>query len=140
MPLLVLRWQRIIRAQGFNVPYRHLFMYKLAGYAISYITPSAHVGGEPVRAYLLKRDNVPFPKAMSSVIIDKSFDLTVNTLFGTLLLLLVIANLALPSNTMMVLLALSLLSSGLIFLFYYRTLKGKGFFILIFRLLGLNRR
>ena len=42
---LVLRWKFIIRAHGFDVPLYRLVMYKLSGYAISYITPSAHIGG-----------------------------------------------------------------------------------------------
>ena len=54
------RWDRLFRA-------------RLAGEAINYVTPTAWVGGEPVKAYLLsKRYGIPMADGMASVVIAKT--------------------------------------------------------------------
>ncbi|MBI3333370.1 MAG: flippase-like domain-containing protein [Candidatus Omnitrophica bacterium] len=54
------RWDRLFRA-------------RLAGEALNYVTPSAWIGGEPVKAYLLsKRYGVPLSEGMASVVIAKT--------------------------------------------------------------------
>ena len=59
---MTLRWNVIVRAFGYKVPFHKLVGYKVVGYGISYITPSAKVGGEPVRAALLKRHGIGLKK------------------------------------------------------------------------------
>lgn len=56
-----------------KVRWHQLFRTRLAGEAINYVTPSAWVGGEPVKAYLLsKRYGIPMADGMASVVIAKT--------------------------------------------------------------------
>ncbi|MBI4610491.1 MAG: flippase-like domain-containing protein [Candidatus Rokubacteria bacterium] len=48
-----------------------LYPVRLAGEAFNVATPTASVGGEPVKAYLL-RPRVPFEEGLASVIVDKT--------------------------------------------------------------------
>ncbi|MBR9676340.1 flippase-like domain-containing protein [Candidatus Woesearchaeota archaeon] len=87
---LVVRWKIIIKTTGYDIPFRKLWAYRIIGYGINYFTPAAHIGGEPVRAILLKRYNVPFTTAISTVLIDKSIEISMNSFFAMLGLLLVL--------------------------------------------------
>ncbi len=56
-----------------RIPWNRLFRIRLAGEAVNYWTPTAWVGGEPVKAHLLsKRYEVPFAEGMASVVIAKT--------------------------------------------------------------------
>ncbi len=56
-----------------RVRWTELFQVRLAGEALNYVTPTAWVGGEPVKAYLLsKRYGVPMTDGMASVVIAKT--------------------------------------------------------------------
>jgi len=129
---LAYKWHIILRAMNFNVPIHNLFLYRIAGYAVSYITPSAHVGGEPIRAMLLKRHNIEFSKALSSVVIDKSIDLTFYIFFGLIGLIILLFSYTIPSTSIVVIYSLVFL---LVFflVFYYRMIKGLGFLTPIVR-------
>jgi uncharacterized protein (TIRG00374 family) len=45
---------------------------RTAGEAVNMTTPTAYVGGEPLKAYLLKKYNVPMVEGLASVIIAKT--------------------------------------------------------------------
>lgn len=60
------------REQG-KIRWDRLFRTRLAGEAINYVTPTAWVGGEPVKAHLLyKRYGVPLDEGMASVVVAKT--------------------------------------------------------------------
>ena len=60
------RWQDHVRLD-------QLFRTRLAGEALNYVTPTAWVGGEPVKAYLLSaRHGVPVTDGMASVVVAKT--------------------------------------------------------------------
>lgn len=87
--LVSLRWKEILKTKKVKPRVRDLFFYKLSELYMNYITPSAFVGGEPVKAYLLKKDyNVEYSKGVSTAIIDKSFDIAINLIIGTIVFLL----------------------------------------------------
>ena len=52
-------------------PFSTLWAARLAGEAVNTTTPTASVGGEPVKAYLVRRW-VPLPHAMATVVADKT--------------------------------------------------------------------
>ncbi len=140
MFLRVLKWKFILESHDINVPLKDLFMYRIAGMAVSYLTPSAHVGGEPVRAYLIsKKANVPFEKAMSSVIIDKAIELTLNGFFTVVFSIFVLAFFKLPLLVKIFIYANLILITFLVILFYIRTINGKGFFTFFFDKLRLEK-
>jgi uncharacterized protein (TIRG00374 family) len=71
--LFALRWWQIIRAQGYYAPYLAVVRYYLTGFAISYLTPGQHFGGEPVQVlFLRQRHKIPGSQALASVALDRA--------------------------------------------------------------------
>ena len=67
-----LGWRFALR-RGHGIRWDHLFRTRLAGEAVNYVSPTAWVGGEPVKAYLLsKRYGIPMEEGMASVVIAKT--------------------------------------------------------------------
>ena len=63
-----------------RVPFSRLVAARLAGEAINLTTPTASVGGEPVKAWLL-REHVPLSESLPSVVIAKTTITLAQTLF-----------------------------------------------------------
>lgn len=79
-----------------QVPFWALLSARLAGEAFNLTTPTASVGGEPVKAWLLRR-HVPFDESVPSVIVAKT---TITIAQGLLLLLgIVVARSTLPGSS-----------------------------------------
>lgn len=64
-----LGWQVLLREHA--VPFGVLLRARLAGEAVNLATPTASVGGEPLKAYLL-RPYVPLSEGLGSVVVDKT--------------------------------------------------------------------
>jgi uncharacterized protein (TIRG00374 family) len=54
-----------------SIPFRTLFLTRVGGEAINNITPFAYLGGEPVKAHLLTRFQIPIIRGMAASIIAK---------------------------------------------------------------------
>jgi uncharacterized protein (TIRG00374 family) len=65
-----LAW-RYAFASGVHVRFRDLVRARMAGEAINSLTPTAYVGGEPIKAYMLA-PAVPVREGLSSVIVGKT--------------------------------------------------------------------
>lgn len=138
---LTWRWKIVLESQGIkSVGLFRLLGYRLAGYAISFITPAAKLGGEPVRAWLLsKKEHIPFKKALSGVVIDKTIDLSTAGVFFILGVLLVLISYAIDPQIRQILIAVALIFLALVILFNYRMMKGKNFFYKTFTFTGLSK-
>lgn len=82
--LYSLRWQIILNSllpENNRLSIFKIFMNRLAGFAVNYLTPAAQVGGEPVRIAMLNADGVPLKEATSSVLLDITFELTAYAAF-----------------------------------------------------------
>lgn len=66
-----LGWKATL-VDGASVPFSKLFLIREAGEAINSLTFSASLGGEPVKAYLLKSHGVPLEKGLTSVVVTKT--------------------------------------------------------------------
>lgn len=67
----------ILRAEGYAIPYRKLFSIFLAGNAFSYTTPLVYLGGEGVKAYLLKEHHdVEWRKSTAMLVVDRILEVT----------------------------------------------------------------
>ncbi len=78
------RWWLILRAQGTPVPFFLAAGYRLAAFAVSYLTPGPHFGGEPLQVALLRRRHaVPAGQAIASIGLDKLLELCANFAFLT---------------------------------------------------------
>lgn len=139
MITLSYRWRIILKALGHKIAFYKLIGYRIIGYGISYITPSAKVGGEPVRAALLKRRGLSFREGLSSVVIDKTLELSTSAFFFMFGVLLLILSYALPGIFLAVLVVLALIFIFLVWRFYARIFKGKPVFTPIYKFLRLHK-
>lgn len=130
---LIVKWKIILSAFGYDVSLSKLVLYKCCGFAAAYLTPSAFIGGEGVRAYLLSKHGISYSKGLSVNIIDKSVELTVNVLFtiiGTIMLVLYVS---LPKNTLQAIIIGLVVAIILVILYHYQMIRSKAFFSLIVR-------
>ena len=72
----------IIRHMGYKLRFFPLVIYRWIGFAVNYLTPTMHVGGEPVRAYLLRKDKVKSADAWSVILLDKKMELIADIFYG----------------------------------------------------------
>jgi len=138
--ITIFRWKIILNAQGDKVPFVKLISPKFVGYSISFLTPGLYVGGEPVRAYVLKKETgIPFTRSMASIIVDKILDFTYPLPFLIGALVFAVFNYDMPWSVLGVFILTLFILIGLLGLFYFQTLRGKGFFSIIFRIFQLHR-
>ncbi|MFA6553500.1 MAG: lysylphosphatidylglycerol synthase transmembrane domain-containing protein [Patescibacteria group bacterium] len=134
------RWLLILRSQGHRVKMADIFPAKIVGFSVDYITPSPNVGGEAIRAMVLKKDaKIPFSEGLASVIIDKMMDFSYALPFLLFSIIYVLIKFSLSWKLIASLLFISLLFIFLIVFFYYRTLRSRDFFGSIIRFLQLHR-
>lgn len=65
-------WQLTLGAHAQKVGFMRLFTIRMAGETVNVTTPTAYVGGEPLKAYFLKRYGVPMVDGLASVITAKT--------------------------------------------------------------------
>ena len=128
----VYRWGTILEAHGHKVGFWNLFLYKISGFSLCYITPGALIGGEALRAYLLKNHNVKLTEGASSVIIDKFFDLAIAALFTSIGLVVFISFFDISEYAKAIILLFTMLWVVALSFFLYSSLTKKGFFSHIF--------
>lgn len=78
------RWQLILHTiveKHERISFSRIFLDRMAGFAVSYLTPAAQVGGEPARIAALHADGIPLKPATSSVALDVAFELLAYTVF-----------------------------------------------------------
>jgi hypothetical protein len=134
MAVHVFRWQIILLAHNKSIGFRKLFLYKLAGFSISYFTPSAHIGGEPVRAWLLKQNHIKYSHGLSTILIDKFIEVGIYVLVGFVGFIFMIVEFTIPNDTIF-LFALIFVVLG-IFIFYKRMTERKPVLSYLFRISG----
>lgn len=64
-----------------HVPFHALYMTRLSGEAVNSVTPTAALGGEPVKAWMLRTWGVPSSAGMASVVIAKTALIASQSLF-----------------------------------------------------------
>ena len=97
--ILTLRWAVILHGLGAPVSLFRLLSYRLAGYAVSYLTPGPQFGGEPLQMYLAnKRSDIGYDVGSASILLDKTFELLGNFAFLGLASLMFIPLEVLPSG------------------------------------------
>lgn len=138
--LYTLRWHIIIKKTCvLKLSFWQLFMHRMSGFAVSYITPSAQTGGEPLRVMLLHKEGVPNKKATSSVIIDKGLEFAALFIFIGVGMAIALFQGSLPDGMRIVFEILLVALIALVFWFYYSSVKNIGFFSSILRITRLNR-
>jgi len=74
-------WSLTLGPWAGRVGFVRLFMVRMAGEAINVTTPTAMLGGEPVKAYLLTRHGVPMVEGLASVVTAKTIMVIAQVLF-----------------------------------------------------------
>lgn len=73
--LYTLRWKILNAVAGMDTNIKNLLPIVLVGLAVNNITPSGRGGGEPVRAYILSRENnYPMEETFATVVADRALD------------------------------------------------------------------
>jgi uncharacterized protein (TIRG00374 family) len=141
--LYTLRWDIILRHIHHDprekIPFGRLFLHRMSGFALSYLTPTAQTGGEPLRIMMLQHDNVPSKTAVSSVIIDKALEFAALIVFICVGIGMALLDGSLPAKTELLFGILIVVFIAAVFWFYYSSVKDIGFFSSILRFTRLTR-
>lgn len=65
-------WKVTLGPSAKDIPFWRVLAIRTAGEVVNMTTPTAYVGGEPLKAYLLKKHHVPMVEGLASVIIAKT--------------------------------------------------------------------
>jgi len=126
----------ILKTHKQNIPFLKSLKYTLAGFAVSYVTPSARLGGEPLKAYMMHKEcKVPYKIGGSSVVIDKFVELSFAVIVAIVGLFLLFLIPGVSTSIKVILFSAILIATALLFFIYYWTIKGKGPFTRLFNLL-----
>lgn len=67
----VCRWRVVLKSYSISVNFYKIYLWRLAGWTGNYITPSAYIGGEPIRAmFICKETGLEFKPALANVVAD----------------------------------------------------------------------
>lgn len=131
------RWKMIIKVGGSDVPIGKVTLHTFAGFMMSYLTPATLLSGEPIRIYLLKKDNhISTSEGTFSVIADKVLEVTGVVIFIAISIILALSKGLLGQENLLTSVITIVITCGLLALFYWLTISGRGFFRTIFRLFG----
>jgi uncharacterized protein (TIRG00374 family) len=115
-----INWRALLVASGERVPFLEILGARIAGYAVSYLTPAGNIGGETVRIFCL--DSVERNKALATVIVDKTIEFLAGISTIALAVVFLITEFALPSRQKIELFAAI---AGLVLLLLFLVLKQK---------------
>jgi uncharacterized protein (TIRG00374 family) len=77
-------WKVSLGPSAKEIPFWRVLAIRTAGEAVNMTTPAGYVGGEPLKAHLLRKHHVPMEEAFTSVIIAKT-TMTIAEVFFILL-------------------------------------------------------
>ncbi|GKS57141.1 hypothetical protein YTPLAS18_06680 [Nitrospira sp.] len=106
-------WKLTLGAYADAVSFLKLLAIRTAGEVVNMTTPTAYVGGEPLKAYLLKRDKIPFVDGFASVILAKTVMSIAQVLFILIALALAVWMVGHEHSTAQLVMA-SVISAGLL--------------------------
>lgn len=89
-------WKIILNRFEPGLSFFNLFQARMAGHAISYLTPSAHLGGEVIRTLLVSCRNRR--KCLASVILDKTIEILTVVFFTIIGLSIALIRISIPPN------------------------------------------
>ena len=120
--LRTLNWKIVFERLDGGVGIGRLFTARLAGHAISYLTPSSHLGGEPVRALMVGHQNRRI--SFASVIVDKTIEIMSMILLMCTGVVLAVTRISLPGKSWIMMVAAVLSVGSLIVFVYYKQRTG----------------
>lgn len=64
------RWKIVLSGEGIDTQFWTLLKYKFIVFSINYFTPTARLGGEPLKILLLKKQRIKSSKSFASIVVD----------------------------------------------------------------------
>jgi uncharacterized protein (TIRG00374 family) len=113
-------WRALLLSSGERVPFLEVFGARIAGYAVSYLSPAGVLGGETVRIFCL--DGVERNKVLATVVVDKTIEFLAGLSTIVLAVILLITEFALPERQKIWLFAVI---AGLVLALVFVVLKQK---------------
>jgi hypothetical protein len=134
------RVQSVLRAYRKKIGLWKLIKQNIAGFAVAYVTPCVRLGGEPIKAYMMKKESGVDLKTGSSVmILDKFIEIVGTILFGLLGLAVLFLMPNIPNEAKITLIGVTIVGSIILYWVYYRTIKKQGSFSTLFILLKIYK-
>ncbi len=124
-------WKVVSDSYGDKIPFLRLFAARLSGYAISYMTPSAHIGGEAIRTMCLKTPNRR--KTLASVIVDKTLEIITAIFLAIAGFVIAIVKIPMPRELKVTFLGIALATTSFMIFILFK--QKQGFFTWFFRAL-----
>lgn len=115
-------WKIILNRFEPGLSFFHLFQARIAGHAISYLTPSAHLGGEVIRTLMVNCPNRQ--KCLASVILDKTFEILTVIFFTATGLTISLLRISIPTDTKIFLIGTVVIVFLLIIFLIHKQRKG----------------
>jgi len=116
-----------------KISFKNLLTIRLAGESVNMIVPSAYFAGEPVKAYFLKKHNIPMVDGVASVVISRTIMTITEILFVMLGVEFMLFKLNLSGFQLISSIAITLLGIPIIIFIIF--IQKRGFFTFILRLL-----
>lgn len=119
------RWRYILNSLGHKVPFWEIFRIYISYFSVSFLAPQFGIGIETVRPYILREKyNIAWSKALSSIVVERILELTINTLiiFGGAGIILLIVGLP-PIGVVLFFGGILAAVSSLISFFYFRSFR-----------------
>ncbi|MBI2550383.1 flippase-like domain-containing protein [Candidatus Woesearchaeota archaeon] len=85
------RWKTILEGEEIRISIWTLLKYKFVVFGLNYLTPSARLGGEPIKILLMERQNVKLSKSFASVVVDNFVGMGLDAVVASLILLVLLA-------------------------------------------------
>jgi len=125
--LRTLNWKIVFECYGQRASFFHLFGARMAGHAISYLTPSSLLGGEAIRAMSVRDDDRG--KCFASVVVDKMIEFLTIIAFMVIGLAVALTKIPMPLPSKIFLIVTILGVALLVLLLFLK--QRQGFFLWI---------
>ena len=126
-------WSIIQNAYFQKVPFFRLFRVRIISDALNSLLPSASLGGDAARAYLIKK-NVPLKEGIPGVLFDKTVEFVASTIFLAVGLLLGAIFIRMPEGLLApTFICLAVTTVGLVLLIFFSV---RGFYGIVLRISG----
>lgn len=120
-----------------KISFKDLFLIRLAGESLNWIIPSANFAGEPMKAYFLKKHNVPMVDGMTSVVISKTIMIISQIIFVMIGVIFLLFKLDVSGSRLISSLAIILLGIPIIIFIIF--IQKQGIFAFLLKLLRMIR-
>ncbi len=115
-------WKRVCRCYGDSYSFSNLFSARMAGHAVSYLTPASYFGGEVFR--IMSVSSLNKTKVLASVIVDKTIEIITALLLTIIGVLVAVFRISVPDGFKYISMTGILLAILLVLFIFLKQRKG----------------